>query len=48
MEKILSWQKKYPELIGNIYCKGLIAGVFIKNKLENDNLKLDISLAIRS
>ena len=45
MEKILSsWQKKYPELIGNIYCKGLIAGVFIKNKLERDNLKLDINL----
>ena len=48
MKKILmGWQKKYNNIIGNIYCKGLIAGVFIKKKGKNSNLSLDIDLCDR-
>ena len=44
---LMGWQKKYNNIIGNIYCKGLIAGVFIKKKGKNSNLSLDIDLCDR-
>ena len=45
MKNILfSWKKKYNQIIGNIYCEGMIAGVLIKDKSNKNSLQLDIDL----